>query len=183
MLPKRMSESTVARAALGEAAVQGEIQLQVLHGAAHGADGGHAAEGQQVEGGAAEDARPSSAAAAASAAGPRGGSFTSRMAGRAITIMRMPRVRRAPRQPSDWMRPWASSGTSMPPDPDAEIGEAHGLAAAGVEPARDHHLVGERPPTHVAEGVQEIEEVEGGERRSRPTAPRGRGPPPGCRRS
>ena len=45
-------------------------------------------------------------------------------------------------------------------DADAEIGDAHRLAAALVEPARQQHLVRQRPAEHVPERVEGVEEVE-----------------------
>ena len=94
-----------------------------------------------------------------------GGSRTKKAAGRAITIIRTPRLRRAPRQPSACVRAWASEGHERAADADAQVGDAHGLAAARVEPAREQHLVGQGTAADVAEGVEQVEEVEGAERR------------------
>ena len=55
-------------------------------------------------------------------------------------------------------------------DPDPQVGDAHGLAPAGVEEAREHDLVGERSAEDVAQGVEAVEEIKepegrGGDRR------------------
>ena len=47
-----------------------------------------------------------------------------------------------------------------PADADAEVGDAHRLAAALVEPARQQHLVRQRPAEHIAERVEGVEEIE-----------------------
>ena len=49
-------------------------------------------------------------------------------------------------------------------DADPEIGEPHGTAARGREPARQQHLVRQRAAAHVAQRVEEIEKVEAGQR-------------------
>ena len=55
-------------------------------------------------------------------------------------------------------------------DADAEVGKAHRLAAVGREPARQQHLRGQRSAEHVAEGVEQVEEVEARQRRHLPEA-------------
>ena len=77
----------------------------------------------------------------------------------------MPSIRSAPRQPYAWVSAWASERHERAADPDAEVRDAHGLAASSVEPARQEDLVRQRPAADVAERVEEIKEIEPGERR------------------
>ena len=120
--------------------------------------------------------------AAADACG-RGGSFTRRAAGSAIRIIRTPRAAQGPAPAQGLGEGVGQERHERAPDADAEVGDAHGLAAARVEPAGEHHLVGQGTAAHVAEGVQQVEEVEGAEAGDSARGRRGRGPPSGCRRS
>ena len=62
---------------------------------------------------------------------------------------------------------WAMQRHERAADADAEVGEAHRLAAAGVEPAREQHLVRQRAAADVAERVEQVERC----RRSPATSP------------
>ena len=80
-------------------------------------------------------------------------------------MIRMPRTCSAPRQPNAFDQPRRQHQDQVAADADAEIGEAHRLAARLVEPARQQHLVGQRPAAHIAERVEQVEQIEHPERR------------------
>ena len=145
---------------LREVAVEAQVQLQVLHGPAHGADGGHAAHREQVEGGPPHDGQERSAGAR------RGRSQPGRLADQEGAGQRdhdhdhAQRAQRAP--PAQPLRELVGQeGHQRAAHADAEVGNAHGLAARAVEPAREQHLRGQGAAAHVAQRVEEVEEVEG----------------------
>ncbi len=149
--------------------VEREVQLEVLHRPADGADGAHAADEQQIERGRSQQLP-----------------HVERLCGIGLRHRRgvaLGRVTYEPRQrpraeqheqterlqcplPAELRRePVRQQGHHGSTDADAEIGEAHRLAARRREPAREQHLARQRPTEHVPEGVEQVEDVEARERR------------------
>ena len=154
-LPIRISDSVASIVHLRKLAIEAQIQRQVLHRPADRADRRHAADQQQEERRARQDRAPAiSCAAARALRGGAGGSRTNYAAGSATRIISTPSHHSAPRQPKRLRQRVSEQRHQRAADADAEIRDAHRLAAALVEPARQQHLVGQRPAADVAERVE-----------------------------
>ncbi len=170
---------------LGHAPVHREEELQVLGRAAHRPDRGHAAEGEEVEGGLPQDVQDR--VTHRRAGFRRGGTRRPRLPLRPLRLRLADEEgeregdrdhedadhlqRRAPAQGlGEGVGEERDEGAAHA---DAEVGDPHGPAAPGVEPAGQHHLVRQRPAGDVAERVHQVERVEGDERRRAAEADRG----------
>ena len=185
MLPDEDEGDELGDPGLGHAPVHGEEELQVLGGAAHRPDRGHAAEGEEVEGRLAQDVQDRVAHRRAGLR--RGGTRRPRLPFRPVRLRLAdePGEREGDRDHQDaehlqGRAPAEGLGEGVGEQrhegaahPDAEVGDAHGPAAPGVEPAGQHHLVGQRAAGDVAERVHQVERVEGEERRRAAEADRG----------
>jgi len=162
MLPASISDSVEA-IPLGEPAVQAEVQLQVLHRAAHGADRRHAAHGKEKESGPAQD-RAKGRGRLAGARHGRGRGLTHEQRGgqRHHDHQQAQRAQRPPPADGGGERV-REQRHQRAAHSDSQVGHAHRLPARGLEPARQQHLVGQRAAAHVAQGVQQVEEVERGQ--------------------
>ena len=169
---------------LRELAIEAQIQRQVLHRPADRADRRHAADEQQEKCGTRQDRARAIVAAAARA---RGGGRR-RLAHEIRRRQRdhdhqhaEPPQRAAP--PEALRQGVREQRHQRAADADAEVGDAHRLAAALVEPSRQQHLVRQRPAAHVTERVERVEQVEGAQRGGIGEARPARARPSRCRRA
>ena len=151
---------------LGEAAVHGEVQLQVLHRAADRPDRRHAADREQVERGPAQDVadRARGRRARGRGGGESGRSLLDEEGGGQRDGDHQDAERLQRRPPAERLGEGVGEERDeRAADADAEVRGAHRLPARALEPAREQHLVRQRPAGHVPERVQEVEAVEGTE--------------------
>jgi hypothetical protein len=179
--------------ALRDRLVQAQEQFQVLHRAADRADRAHAADEEQRERPVGPDARPRADGGDRSRARRRVPAAGGRARRSGPGVRRGREGGRFLHDPDQGQRDGDHQDAEQlqrdvpaeahfervrdqrhqrAADADAEIGEAHRPPPPGVEPAREQHLVRQRPAQHVAERVAQVERVEHRQRRHRAEADR-----------